>query len=129
MNFLLKTYFKLTAYLPRKLPTTPEEYARFKHMLLKYYDVADEPKTWATVAGQVTSTPHYSIRKSFGVIANTVKRLEINALAQQDRVLAFEAINARLVKDAEAYVAEEKAKEATVTLMKDTSVIQDGVSS
>jgi hypothetical protein len=95
---LLKLYYILTAYIPRKLPTTEAEFVVFKDKLLKYYGLPDEPQTYAVISGQIQSTLGHKIRKSYGDIANNVKRLKINALAQCYKMAAHEEFKARLEK-------------------------------
>ena len=96
MNALNKLYYLLTTYIPRKLPTTPLEYARFKDILVDAYGVQNDPIAWITVAGQVTSTQTNKLRKSYGAIANAAKRLEINKLASEHRSEEYAALNKRL---------------------------------
>lgn len=89
-------YYLLTAYIPRKLPATQEEYDALKSILVDCYGVPNEPTTWIVVSGQINSTPAHKLRKSYGNIVNTVKRLEINMLAQRDKNNQLMALNEKL---------------------------------
>lgn len=88
MMKLTTLFYHLTAYLPRRLPRTEAEFLKFKDILLTHYGVEDAPQSYATIAGQIQSTPGHKLRKSYGDIANQCKRLKINALAQCYRVAA-----------------------------------------
>ncbi len=83
-----KLYYWLTAYVPRRLPTTEAQYDRFKNVLVDCYGVPNEPQVWALVSGQIASTPAHKLRKSWGHIANAAKRLGINGLAQRHGAIA-----------------------------------------
>lgn len=116
-----RAFYLLTAYLPRRLPTNPDEYERFKLVLVGAFGVVDEPKTWITVAGHVRSVDAKRIRCPWGHIANAAKRLTVNELATADHKAAVRALHERLkgavgaeidraraagedTKDAEAYL-------------------------
>lgn len=92
MNKLTKLYYHLTAYVPRKLPTTEAELLAMVEILKSAYGVKDEPQTYAMLAGCITSTPNHSIRRSYGYIVNSIHRLRINALAQSYRIAAIEEL-------------------------------------
>lgn len=102
---VLKVYHMVTAYLPRKMPTTYKEFDDLKHILTQYYGLKDEPAVWATVAGQVTSTKPTSLRKPYIFIANAARRLEVNRIAQEHKEFAFRQLQSKLK------ALEEKAKQ------------------
>lgn len=93
---LKKLFYRLTAYVPRKLPTTELEYAQFKDVLIGYYDVPDNPKSWMTVAGHICSTTPERLRKPWGNIANCAKRLDVNLLAMNHKMKATDDLNEQL---------------------------------
>jgi hypothetical protein len=96
MSPLARAWYRLTAQLSRRLPTTPDEYARFKGVLVGAYGVPDEPKSWITVAGHIRSLKSHLIRCPWGHIANAAKRLGINELATADHKKAVATLNDRL---------------------------------
>lgn len=96
MNPILKLFYHLTCYVPRRLPTTEDEYSRFKTVLVDAYGVPNEPNIWTMVAGQVTSTDPHRLRKPWGKIANACKRLAINELAMKHKYAALQELQARL---------------------------------
>lgn len=98
----IKLYWHLTAYVPRKLPKDQAEYAAFCETLEQYFGIRNSYDVWMTVAGQVTSTPPNCLRKSYGSIANAAKRLYINKVAHDQKLIAIEALNV---------ILEQKAKE------------------
>jgi len=108
---MFKLYYLLTAYIPRKLPTTPLEYAQLKDILVDYYGVPNDAAAWITVAGQITSTQANKLRKSYGAIANAAKRLEINKLASEQKAVEMARFQDKLEKELKAYVEAEKANE------------------
>jgi hypothetical protein len=95
---LIKLWYHLTAYVPRKLPTTEAEFLAFRDILLKYYDIKDEPQSYAVLAGQIQGTPGHKIRKPIGHIANHIKRVKINALAQCYRIAANQQLEHNLAE-------------------------------
>lgn len=101
-----KLYYHLTAYIPRKLPTNETEFMVFKEIMLKYYGVKDEPQTYHIIASQIQCTPGHKLRKPYGHIANQVKRVKINAIAQCYRIAAQKEMEAQVAilmkKQAEA---------------------------
>lgn len=104
MNGLVRAYYILTAYLPRRLPETNAQYERFLDVLKHAYDVRDEPMAWATVGGQIKSTEARRIRKPWGHIANAAKRLHINAVAHNLQIMAQNQLDAKLKEAAEREV-------------------------
>lgn len=111
MNALARSYYHLTAHLPRKLPRTPQEFKALRQIMIQAYGCNDQPSTTMVMAGQVTSTEAHKVRKSYAHIANCIKRLEINAVAAEFRQLAIQENNARLEsatkKAVEAFQSEE----------------------
>lgn len=87
---LRKAFYQLTAYVPRRLPRTENEYQKLKNVLTGYYGVQNNPKVWITVASHITGTHAEKLRKPWGKIANCAKRLDINYLAQTHKLNAAE---------------------------------------
>lgn len=88
MDFIFKTWFWLTAYIPRPLPTNEDEYENFQQDLIQYFGLEDNDHVWITVASQIHATPPTSLYRSYGKIANAAKRLKVNAIAQDQKLLA-----------------------------------------
>lgn len=114
MHRLMAAYFKITAYIPRRLPMTVQEWYDLKRILNQYYGLEDHPQTWYTVSSQLLAGPPTSLRRSYGLIANATKKLRLIALVQSERDIAAKELNARLeekVKEA-AHAFEAETKEA-----------------
>ncbi len=127
MSSLYKLYYYLTAHYPRRMPETESEYLRLKEVLLQYFGVEDTSYVWVTVAGLVQNTKPTSIRKSYGSIANGAKRLKVNAIAQDQKVLAGKALEAKLKELAEKMVKESERAEAGTTLQGESYDISGAV--
>jgi hypothetical protein len=110
MKRLKKLYYHFTAYVPRKLPRTEEEYEALCQVLFEQYGIPDSAEVRATIAGQVTSVPGQSIRKPYGHIANFCKRLAMNELAQGQKKKAMDELKKKW-----ALKMEEEAKKNPVT--------------
>lgn len=110
---LIKAYYVLTAYVPRKLPRTEEEFMFLRSILIGCYDVKDEAPTWMTVAGQITSTPGHKLRKPWGHIANSAKRLGVNKLAQSYRMAFEDALKKSLEDQTKVEVKRLEDEEST----------------
>ena len=110
MNKFKKLYYQLTAYVPRKLPQTEDQFLDFINIMRKAYDLKDEPQTYVVISGQIQSTEGHRLRKPWGNIANNVKRVKINALAQCYKVAANEQMK---------YDLDQKVKEATDAIRED----------
>lgn len=108
-----KTYYLLTAHIPRKLPTNEVEFEALKKLFIKVYSLEDALPVWITVAGQITSTPAHKIRKSHASIVNAAKRLRINAIAHNQKMLAMTELENRLRIASEKLVDELKNSNPT----------------
>lgn len=82
-RFFGRLFYHLTAYLPRRLPATELQLEHFKRVMTQFYGLPDEPQVWVLVSGQITSTPSHRLRKAWGHIANSAKRININKLSQE----------------------------------------------
>ncbi len=103
-------YYKLTKYIPRKVPKTKEEFDEMKKIFTAYYGLEDHPKYWYTVATQLVAGDPTSLRRSYGKMVNAAHKLNIAALAQELKGLASEEFKVRL---------EEKAKEVSHAFQKE----------
>lgn len=124
MSPITRLYYRLTAHLPRKLPRTQAEFQKLRDIMVSAYSCNDQPSTTMVLAGQVTSTEAHRIRKSYAHIANCIKRLEINAVAQEFRQIAIKENNDRLEaaakKIADAMKAEEESSDKTAEELPET---------
>lgn len=114
MPFISKWYYRLTKYIPRKLPITDDEFKELKAIFVSVYGLEDHPKVWYTVASQLVAGPPTSLYRSYGNIVNAAKKLNIAALAQLQRELAGEELQAKLrektLEMANAFEEEERNK-------------------
>lgn len=125
---LLSLYYHLTAYVPRKLPTTEAELLAFRDILINHYGLKDEPQTYAVMCGQIQSTPGHKVRKSYGDIVNHVKRVKINALAQCYKIAATEELKAKmtaLMEKENERLAEIEAKPQPAQGLSDGEAVSD----
>lgn len=113
MNKFKRAWFIATAYFPRRLPKNEFEFLRFKDVLVEAYGVKDEPVSWHCVAGNIGSTPAVRLRRPWGELANTAKRLGINQLAQSYRAKAQKDLEERLKVLQEAEIERLKKEDAT----------------
>ncbi len=124
-----RLWYHLTAYVPRLLPATQDEYERVKAVLVHAYDVPDEPQIWVLVAGQIVSHDPYKRRKAWGHIANAAKKLRVMNLAMGHKHAALEELNAKL-KDAiereSARLNQEAADESKSQVIPDADAKQAG---
>jgi hypothetical protein len=95
---LLKAYYHVTAYIPRRLPRSLEDFMALKEILMKGYGLEDRPDVWFTVCGQMTSTSATSIRKPYAHYVNAAKRLETNRLARDGKIY-FNKLNEDKIKE------------------------------
>jgi hypothetical protein len=107
MKALIKTYYKLTGKIPRRLPQTPEEFDRIKKILIETYNLEDSPQVWYTVASHMASTHPAEIKRSYEALANIAKRMKINGILQDQKLLAEKAL-----KDKMEELAKKAAEEA-----------------
>lgn len=124
---LIDLYYHLTAYVPRRLPATPEQYEHFKTVLVHRFGLPDEPPTWVTVSGQITSTQGDRLRKPWGSIANNVKRLRINNLAMGHKHAAMEQLNLQLQAAVEAESKRIQAEDANAQKAQEEQSAADAV--
>ncbi len=109
-HYLFKGYYQLTAAFPRRMPSTPEEFEKTKSILINYFGLDDRPDIWLTVCGQLTGTKATSIRKPYKDLANAAKRLNINLVAHNKKLVAISELNAKLELVAKQMADEEALK-------------------
>lgn len=107
---MLTAWYRLTAYVPRRLPTSHQELDNFRTIAQEYYGLECTSDQWITVCGQITSTPASSLRKSYGSIINAAKRLNINRVAHEQKLVAADRLKAKLEE-----LVEKEAKDARST--------------
>lgn len=104
---LMGAFYQLTALYPRLIPTNSEEVERLKYILVTHFGLKDDPRTWATVLGQVCSVKPISMRKPYTHYANVGKRLYINEAMNNMKMLEIEKLQVMLEKKLKV-VAEER---------------------
>lgn len=102
---LLTLWYKLTAHIPRPLPTTEEEFVKLKDTLMLYFGVEDSQVGWITVASEIQNTKTASLRKRYSLYANAAKKIEINGMCENQKRLEGAKLSARLKEIAEKVVA------------------------
>lgn len=91
-----QAFYTVTKYYPRPLPRTETEYLAMCHILMQFFGLEDDPSVWTTVSGQITSVPAVKMRKSYGSISNAAKRLRVNYIAHQHKLVAMKALEDRI---------------------------------
>lgn len=111
---IIKIWFKLTAWFPRKLPDTIEKLDRMLEVLKKYFGLEAGPDVWITVLSQIGATPPTQSRRSLSSIATVARRLKVNKLANDKKAGYYKEIQEILAqkiesvgdkKDAEPYIS------------------------
>lgn len=126
MTALKGLYFQVTAWLPRRLPMNETEFDLMKYRFIQYFGLLDDPNTWMTVGGQITSTKPTSIRKSYGAMVNAAKRhMYVNPVAHHQKILAGKELERRIRALQEQVDAKEK--EGRTTLQGGSPDLQRGL--
>lgn len=113
INPILKAYYLLTSYMPRKLPMTTSQFNNLKYILQSVHKVPEHPEAWIALSGQITSNQANSIRKSHGALANACKRQTIiNKLAHEQKMLVIKDLEDKL-REATKRATDELHKEAS----------------
>lgn len=102
-DMIARLWFQATALYPRRLPVNEKQIQDLKQVLTQHFGLKDDPRTWATVFGQMTSVPPTSIRKPYAHYVNVGKRLYINETIQGFKMLEIGKLQSML---------EEKLREA-----------------
>lgn len=82
MQVLKRLYYHLTAWLPRPMPTTKEEFHQMKLLFMEVYDIPNRPDVWYTIASHLQSTKPWWLRKCYFTLINPAKRLDINQMLE-----------------------------------------------
>lgn len=122
MSEFTKLYYKLTAWYPRLIPSSKEEWESLRHTLKEVFNIDDDPMVWYAVYSRAQgsnndNTRLMSIRRSYLDLVNTTKRLKINKAAQDEKILAAEKIEAdakRKMEEAAKKVASEEANKGPI---------------
>lgn len=78
------------------MPTSKLEIAKLKTILITYFGLEDRSDTWLTVCGQLTAIPISKRRISYQRLAIAAERLLINALIQEEKLVEYEKLEAKL---------------------------------
>lgn len=109
LSRLIKRFF--IELRPITLPRTEAEFLKLKQTLIDLYDLEDSPEIWHTVCGAITSTPAWRLKKPILDIVNPAKRLKVNKVAHDQKMLAYEQVELKLKEK----LAEEVKKLAETT--------------
>lgn len=96
MHDLFKIYYLITAYLPRKLPSTKEELSHIRYVLTHYYGLEDRSDIWLTIFGNLTSRPAISLWFYYGQLNAVGRRMDINKLLHQEKLIEIKKLEDRL---------------------------------
>src|SRR5258708_3271739 len=119
-----KLYYRLTAWIPRPLPTSQEDIPRLKHIFIQAFGLEDSPQVWYTIFANMASVKSTSSRVSYGSLATIARRLEINKVLQDQKALEHGVHLAKL--QAEAEKALEEAKQTEPDRESDLQLVQTG---
>lgn len=89
MSELVKYYYRLTAWVPRKMPETKEQLEHLRKVFVEAFGLEDSHQVFYTVFANIASVKGTSIRIRYGQLVNIAKRLEINKLLQDQKVLEY----------------------------------------
>ncbi len=93
---MLNIYYLLTAYLPRRLPSTKEELARLREVLVNHYGLEDRSDIWLTIFGNLSSRPATSLWFYYGQLNAVGRRMDINKLVHQEKLIEIKKLEDRL---------------------------------
>jgi len=93
---IVRTYYQITASLPRNLPTTDQEFEKMRKVLIENYGLTNDPAIWATICGHIGGTPKVELKRSYGYLAKAGKRVGVNALAYKQGQLAVNELQDKL---------------------------------
>ena len=83
-------YYKLTANWQRKLPTSIDELFELKLILQTYYGLGNSFEEWVTVLGHIQGTRGDSLTNSYANLVNPAKRLKVNKMVQDEKILSIQ---------------------------------------
>ncbi len=116
MNPLVRFYYLFTAHFPRLLPRTQSEIYHLKFILRQVFGIVDKPASWMTMVGQITSTPATKVRRPLSDFVHAIRRLDINAVAQDEKLRSLEILKAQLEVAVKKEAARDVAEQALAGL-------------
>lgn len=96
MSEFLKTYYKLTAWFPRKMPENIQELEALRKVFVEAFGLEDSNQVFYTVFANIASVKATSIRIRYDHVTNIAKRLNINKLLQDQKILEYNSHMATL---------------------------------
>lgn len=102
MRSLHKLYYKLTANVPRKLPETEGDIKKIKEIFTQAFGLEDSPQVWYTVFANMASIKSTSVRVPYASLVNIAKRLTINKILQDQKIIEHDTHMLTLKEQAEA---------------------------
>lgn len=108
-----KIYYQLTQDIPRPLPQTKEELESLKLILVHAFGLEDKPENWYRVSSELQATAPTSTHKSYRKLVNVARRIRSNEIAQNEKIIAGTAINAKLEATIKR-LADEEAQKANI---------------
>lgn len=97
-----KLYYKLTAHIPRPLPTTEEEFYTTLDLLVQYFGIDGDHQDVVSFASQIQATSFPRLRKSYAFMASAIKRVKINGTAQREKLIASNEIQSKLMQSVQS---------------------------
>ncbi len=91
-----RLWYLLTAHLPRLQPRNETAMNEMQLILHKYFGVPDEPKYWATVAGNLSSVRPGKKRVSYAFLANCATKLDVTKECQRLRMHCGQQLQKKL---------------------------------
>jgi hypothetical protein len=117
----MKWWYKFTSRWPRRLPQDSKDWQKLKSILVTYFNVKDNPKSWATIAGHVASIQTHLSTVKYATLANISNRLDVNAAAHAVQMEAVEELKKELAEKMKALAEETKATEVAAVIEEQAS--------
>lgn len=112
MSPAIKLYYKLTASIPRHLPKTKEDVEKVKEIFTLAYNLKDSPQVWYTIFANMAAMKADETKISYKRLTNIAKRLDINKLLQDQKLVEHQKHMDTLTKEADDYGQEQVSKES-----------------
>lgn len=120
MSWLEKTWYRATAWVPRRLPENDEAFYELIWVMTNVFDIPAEPDVRITIVGQVTSTQPNKMYRSYLSIANAAKRMNVNRVARKYNEIQMDILKERLAaaidKTNKEFEKEDQEKELVATV-------------
>lgn len=97
-----KLFYILTAWFPRRMPTTEKEFKQLKLLLTKIFHIPSDEKTWIIIASHIESIKPPSCRISHWFIVKMVRRFYINQLLHDIKIKHYAVIDKQTQEAEEA---------------------------